>query len=197
MLCAIRKACDLKKWYVFSCSIIAILLFIDSSNLSRLLYVSSGSSKCFRSLNVGLGLVCCEVGEKTKVAPKLLLSALCGEVYSILNKVSKLKLNTVIKVLKRHPPIFIAVQFPKHLHRDVSVKQFRHRFIKKLVEVLDRQVTFAMAAHQFPQIIYCLFTFFQLLHVYSHKICESNPRHLELAIYFSHLDIVFCWFKTR
>lgn len=36
-----------------------------------------------------------------------------------------------------------------------------------------------------------------MLQVYSHKICESNSRHLELAIYFSHLDIVFCWFKTR
>jgi 5'(3')-deoxyribonucleotidase len=99
---------------------------------------------------VGLGLVCCEVGENTNVAPKLLLSALCGEVYSILNKVSKLKLNTVIKVLKRHSPIFIAVQFSKHLHRDVSVKLFGHRFIKKLMEVLDRDVTFVMAAHQFP-----------------------------------------------
>jgi hypothetical protein len=74
---------------------------------------------------VGLGLVW-EVGEKTKVAPKLLLSALCGEVYSILNKVSKLKLNTIIKVFIRHPPIFITVKFTKHLYRDVSVELFWH-----------------------------------------------------------------------
>ena len=147
---AIRKACDFKNSYVsHSCSTIAILLLIDSSNLSRLLYVSSASSKCFRSLKVGLGLVW-EVGEKTKVAPKLLLSALSGEVYSILNKVSKLKLNTIIKVLIRHPPIFIAIKFTEHLHRNVSVKLFWHGFIKELVEVLNCEVTFAIAAHQFP-----------------------------------------------
>jgi hypothetical protein len=126
MVSAIRRACDLKNSYVpHCCSTIAILLLIDYSNLSRLLYVSSANSKCFPSLKVGLGLVW-EVGEKTKVAPKLLLSALCGEVYSILNKVSKLKLNTIIKVFIRHSPIFIAVKFTKHFHRDVSVELFWH-----------------------------------------------------------------------
>jgi hypothetical protein len=96
----------------------------------------------------GLGLL--RSWGEHKGGPKTIVKCVMRRGLFHLNKVSKLKLNTVIKVLKRHPPIFIAVQFSKHLHRDVSVKLFGHRFIKKLMEVLDRDVTFVMAAHQFP-----------------------------------------------